>query len=181
MASLVLIGTTTASARRNSATMMPKRSPLKKRSLSPSGARRSGRSLSPSVETIALNVRPVSLHKFWMLGLVDGFGIDRHESFAAAGRGHLIAKLLEDFDQEITADGGVLVGEELHALERFALEEIKVALDVGGFAIGCSGQEAGLRVAKDALVIEEGFGVELREEHFTREFDSVVKGLFVLL
>ncbi|EEP80667.1 predicted protein [Uncinocarpus reesii 1704] len=67
------------------------------------------------------------------LGLVDGFGIDRHEAFAAADGCYFSAKLLENLHEKITADGGVLVDKELHALKRLALEEIKVAQDVDGF------------------------------------------------
>ena len=91
------------------------------------------------------------------------------------------SKLLEDVDQKVTADGGVLVDEELHTLERFALEEIKEALDICRFGFGCSGQKVGLHVAKDALAIEEGFRIGLRKELFASDFDPVVDGFFILL
>ena len=114
------------------------------------------------------------------LGLIDSFGIDRHKGFAAATRGDFSAEILEDLHQQITSDGGVLVGEKFHAVECFAMEKVKETLDVGGFAFYYGRKKAGLSVAKDALIVEEGLNTGLSEELMASDLDSVVNGLLVL-
>ena len=144
MASLQLMGTTTASACRYSATTMPSKSPPKKctRPVAGSTPKTRGRSLSPSVETTGMQraaVRPGLVgqclnHR--QLGSVDIFGIDGNEGFAASPFHYLRSQALQNLYQQIASYRGVLVYQQALAVERGAGKEMSEAFDV--FSAGCA-------------------------------------------
>ena len=140
-ASLALIGTATASARRYSATTMPSRSPDRKRTRLPRASASAAREHGDDERSIGVAVRgddrvegAVDFGRqrepFEAVELFVGdvLGVDGNERLAAAGRAHVGAELAQDARQEVAPHGRVLVDEDAQPGEAAARE----AADVSG-------------------------------------------------
>ena len=143
-ASLALMGTAAASARRYSATTMPRRSPGKKRTRRPprldlGGGQHRGHQRPIGVAVGGDDGVKRSAARFGSDGELlqtiellvgDVLGVDGNEGLAAPGGDHLGAELAQDARQEIAPDRRVLIDEDAQAGEAAAGEAAQIAPDV---------------------------------------------------
>ncbi len=160
MASLQLMGTTTASAPRYSAVIMPSRSPRKEldgagRLIDPEKKRAVAVAIGRYHRIDALVRVGQTLHGGKLL-VVDVLRVDGHEGIAAAGADHSRAQPLQNLGDDVAAGGGVRVEQQPQAFEWKACEERDVPVDVRPCRAGVHRRQLHMPAPEHAVLVERG-------------------------